>query len=536
MFMKRKRRAFAAIPAAAAGLLLVLAGCVAAPSDQTASTPESPGTLVVGMTTVDIPNLDTGLSLNQGAEGMRFVGLSLYDGLTKWDLSDGGSLPTVVPGLAESWEANDDATEWTFFLREGVSFTDGTPWNAEAAAFNINRYVDEESPQYFPELNATAGIYVGGMVRAEVVDDMTIKILARGPQAALPESLATIPMGSPSAIEELGNEGFAAAPVGTGPFVFERMSRGQELVLTANEGHWNGAPEVETLILRPLPDATSRVAALRSGEVDWIESPTPDDVVALSGAGFQAYTNTYDHAWVWMFDTTKGPLADPLVRQAANYAIDRESLAETILQGTAEPLRQLAPKGNFSYRDSNDVYGYDPEKAQELLAEAGYPEGFSMALSYPTAGSGNMQPQAMNEALQRDLAAVGIEVELEPVEWATMISSHHAGKIPGDADAINFAVSFDPPTFWRIFLGPGSPINLAKYDNSEVVSLVDQAELTLDQDGRGDIYASVAELVTADAPWLFVVSDLNSRVVAPHVKGFVQPQSWFVDLTTVSVE
>jgi peptide/nickel transport system substrate-binding protein len=531
-----RRRGLLATAAIAVGAIVLTACAPSGGGAKTASGSAEPGTLRIAMTASDLPNMDTGLALNQGAEGMRFVGLSLYDGLTKWDLTQGETIPKVVAGLAESWEANADATQWTFELRHGVTFTDGTPWDADAAAFNINRYVDESSEQYYPELNATTGIFVGGMASAEAVDEDTLVITTKGPQASLPESLATVPMGSPTAIKTLGNAGFAAAPVGTGPFVYDSSTRGQELVLDANPNYWGGAPGIDKLVLKPIPDATARSAALRAGTVDWIEAPTPDDILGLTGSGFESYTNTYDHQWIWQFDTRKGPWADERVRQAANFAINREALSESVLQGTGEPSYQLSPKGNFSYRAENDLYSYDPDRAKQLLADAGYGDGFTTTLAYPTGGSGNMQPQAMNEALQADLAAVGITIELQPVEWATMIGSINQRQIPGGADIVNFSMSFSPPTFWPIMLGADSSNNLAFYDNPEVPALIEKANATVDDTARSDVYAQVSSIVTADAPWLFVVSDLNPRALAPYVKGFVEPQSWFVDLTTVTVE
>ncbi|MEZ5261111.1 MAG: ABC transporter substrate-binding protein [Acidimicrobiales bacterium] len=372
-------------------------------------------TLVIGMTATNIPLLDTTLSQNEGYEGIRFVGNQLYDALSRFDLSDPGKIPDVVPALAESWEPNEDLTVWTFKLRPGVTFHDGEPWNADAAMFNLDRILVESSPQYYPELNAQAGLAIGGIESARKVDDMTIEISTKGPWSHLPADLTTIFFGSPKAIQELGNDGFGKNPVGTGPFKFKEFVQGQRLVMDRNPDYWRGAPKVETVILRPIPDPTARVAALRSGEVNWIEVPLPDDVESLEAEGFTVHLNSYDHEWPWVLDTSKAPFDDKRVRQALNYAIDRESLANDILQGTASPLPQAAAEANFAFRKENDLYTYDPDKAKELLAEAGYPDGFSFRLSFPTSGSGNMVPIPMNEALQADLAEVGVKVQLEPI-------------------------------------------------------------------------------------------------------------------------
>lgn len=506
-------------------------------SSDTASTGESSGdnTLIVGMTATNIPLLDTGLAQNEGYEGVRFVGNQLYDGLTRFDLSNPDVVPPIVPGLAESWEPNADLSAWTFKLRPGVTFHDGTPFNADAVIFNLQRYADPTSPNFYQALNSTAGLAIVGIQSFRKVDDMTVEISTKGPWSHLPADLATVFFGSPTAIQQLGNDGFGEHPVGTGPFKFKEFVRGERLVLEKNTDYWRGAPKLDTLILRPIPDPTARVSALRSGEVNWIEVPLPDDKAALESEGFTVHLNSYDHEWPWVYNTTKPPFDNVEVRQALNYAIDRESLAHDILQDTATPLPQAVPEANFAYDKADDLYTYDPEKAKSMLAEAGYPNGFSFTLSFPTSGSGNMLPIPMNEALQSDLEKIGVKVELQPIEWAAMLTDYFVGKIPGDANALNISLSYQQEGFWTSWYGTDSIINAGKYSNPQVDALFAKAKTVEDSDARGDIYSQAAALITQDAPWLFVVSDLNPRATAPSVKGFEMPKSWFVDLTGVSV-
>lgn len=487
------------------------------------------------MTASDIPLLDTGLAQGQGYEGLRFVANQLYDGLTKFDLTDGKAIPQIEPDLAESWEANDDLTTWTFKLRPGVTFHDGTPWNADAAIFNLERYVDTGTDHYYPDLNAQGGLSVSGIKSFTKIDDSTIEINAKGPWSYLPVDLATVYFASPTAVKKLGNEGFGEAPVGTGPFKFESVVRGQQLTMDANPDYWNGKPRVDRVILRPIPDATARVAALRSGEVNWIEVPPPDDVSSLASENYQVLTNSYDHVWPWVYNTTKAPFNDPEVRTALNWAIDRDSLVKNILKDTAEPALGYAPKANTGYRTENEAYGYDPDKAKQMLADAGYPDGFTMTLSYPTSGSGNMIPGPMNTALQADLAKVGVKVELKPIEWAAMLTDFFAGKIPDDANALNISLSFQQEGFWSMWFASDSAINAGKYSDPEVDALLTKAKTVLDPDARSDIYAQVSAILGKDSPWLTVVNDRNPRVLAANVGGFVQPQSWFADLTTIKV-
>jgi peptide/nickel transport system substrate-binding protein len=494
------------------------------------------GTLIIAMTASDIPLLDTGMCQNEGYEGIRFVGNQLYDGLTKFDLKQDTEIPKIIPGLASSWETNATGDVWTFHLRDGVKFHDGTPFDADAAMFNLERYWDKNSPNFYQELNAQAGLSIQGIKAIRKIDGKTVQIDTKGPWSYLPVDLATVYFGSPTAIKKAGNKDFAKNPIGTGPFKFVSVVRGQQLVYAANKEYWGGAPKVNKVVLRPIPDPTTRTAALRAHEVNWIEVPPPDDVPLLSKDGFQVLTNSYDHIWPWVFDTSKKPWNDVRVRQAANYAIDRQSLVDKVLKGTAEPALQVSPRANASYRPASDMYRFDPAKAKALLTEAGYPNGFTTTVSYPTSGSGNMVPGPMNEALQQNLAAVGIKVELKPVEWASMLTDFFVGKIPGGYDSINISLSFQQEGFWAMWFGTGATLNTGKYSNPQVDALLVQAKSQLDGQKRSDLYAQAAAIITKEAPWLYVVNDKNPRALAPKVKGFVEPKSWFADLTTISVE
>ena len=524
-------------------VLAVVAAACGSSSTTTAGSPSTlggsgtGGTLIIGMTATNIPGLDTGMFQSEGGEGGRFVGVQLYDGLTRFDLTQGTHAPDIKPGLATSWDVTPDATNWTFHLRPGVKFTDGTPWNADAAIFNLDRMTNKSSPDYYPELNATAGLFLGGIASSKKIDDMTIQITTKGPYSYLLGDLALLPFGSPTAIKAEGKDGFATKPVGTGPFKVESYVRGQKLVMVRNPDYWRGPAKLDRVILRPIPDATARAAALQSGEVNWIEVPPPDSVTALKAGGFQVLTNAYSHVWPWVFDLTKKPLDDVRVRQALNYAIDRATLSKSILNGTGRPALQYAPVGDAGYDPSLDTYTYDPAKAKQLLAAAGYPNGFSMTLSFPTSGSGNMVPIPMNESLQKDLAAVGVQVKLQPVEWASMLQDFFQAKIPGGADAMNISLGYVLPSLWSDWFGSGQgSLNVGHYANPTVDALLAQTKAELDNTKRAALFTQINAQLLKDAPWLLVVNDLNPRVLSPTVHGFVMPQSWYVDLTNVWVK
>ncbi len=350
----------------------------------------------------------------------------------------------------------------------------------------------------------------------------------------LDEDLTGMPMGSPTAIKA-GNGDMSDHPVGTGPFKFESVTRGQELVFVKNEDYFLGPPKLDKLILKPLPEVTSRMAALRAGEVNWIEVPSPDEAPALEAEGFQVKTNPYPHNWPWQLNMTKPPFDKVEVRQAVNYAINREALASDLLQGTAEPAYAYLGAGDPAYTKDLDHYSYDPAKAKELLAEAGYPNGFKATVSISTSGSGQMLPIPMNESLQRDLKAVGIDIQLEPIEWASMLTDFFATKFPGDANAMNVSLGMSQAAVWGLTFSSTGSFNVSGLKDPQVDDLVTQIQNTFTVDGRNDIYRKLNARLEELAPWMVIVHDLNPRAMAANVHGIVMARSWSVDLTKVWV-
>ncbi len=492
------------------------------------------GDLVAAMTSTDLPGIDTVWAFTQGGEGLRWVGLQLYDGLTRFDLSQEAAPAGLVGGLAESW-STDDAVNWTFNLREGVTFHDGTPWNADAAVFNLDRFTNPESEFFTPDLAGLAGLFTQSIASYEAADEFVLNITTNRPWSHLLEDLALLPMASPSAVRDLGNDGFAAAPVGSGPFMFESLEPGERLVMAANPNYWGGAPQVARLIVRPIPDATARVAALRAGEVNWIEYASPDDVPGLRDDGFQIIANTYSQVWRGVFDTTKAPWDDPRVREAANLAIDRPAIAEFLLSGTAEPAFQMAPRSDPGYDPGFSGYQQDLDRARELLAEAGHPDGFSTSASVPTAGSGNMLPVPIAERVKADLAQIGIDLEVVTGEWGAIFGQYNSGQMPLDADMTMWASTFVLPGLWAAWFHSQSPANVGRYADPALDDLLGQLDAATDPAQRVDLFMQVNRQTSESHPWLLVVNDLHPRALASNVQGFINPQSWFIDLTTVTV-
>jgi peptide/nickel transport system substrate-binding protein len=295
-----------------------------------------------------------------------------------------------------------------------------------------------------------------------------------------------------------------------------------------------------------MPEPTTRLAALRSGQVDWIEVPPPDSILQLKGAGFQIAMNSYPHNWTHTLRLDKEPWSNKLVRKAANYAVDRVGICKSLLNDTCVPATGVVYKGHPWFGKPKEVYEYNPAKAKELLRQAGFDGTKHPAKAVhliSTSGSGQMLPLAMNELIQKNLKEVGIDVDLQPVEWNTLLTRWRAGFKTADNEGLNawnISWNFLEPWsgFGRFFhsksVVPVS-VNTMPYINPEADKLIDEAERTFDVAKQNEILARLHEVIVDDAPWIFVVHDQNPRALSAKVKGFVQPQSWFVDLTAVTV-
>ena len=370
--MKHVKR-FLALSLAAA----LLAGCVSCGNSDEKTSPTGGGsgvdstgdggTLRIAMTCAALPNTDS--EPTEGQEGYRFVSFQLYDALVKWDASSETEAGKIIPGLATSWEQNpENPKRWTFHLREGVKFHDGTDFNADCVIFALDRVMNPDFEYYSTTCAASVGSFLANIESYAKVDDYTITIdTVQDNNAYLIYDLPYIMIPSMEAVKEKG-DGFADAPVGSGPFRFVSKIAGQELVMERNENYWGNVPQIKTLILKPISDASARLAALQSGEVDWAEVVPVESLESLKSQGYQVKLNDYHHAWLYIMNTEAGPFADARVRQAFSMSIDREGLCNDILQGVGTPLAQLMYPGSPWYAEGVEEYTYNPERAKELLA------------------------------------------------------------------------------------------------------------------------------------------------------------------------
>jgi peptide/nickel transport system substrate-binding protein len=506
------------------------------------------GTLRIGMTAADIPY--TAGQPDQGGEGYRFIGYHMYDALINWDLSQGDRLPDLVPGLAESWEVSkEDNTKWIFHLRRGVKFHDGTEFNADTVLWNMERVRNKDAPQFDPKQAAMVDFRIPLLKSWRKIDAYTVEFTTTRPSSFVPYQVCYVLFSSPTQWEKMGRDWGKVAmnPAGTGPFKLTKLVPRERAELEPFTDYWDKKrlPKADKVILLPMPEATTRLAALRTGQVDWIEVPPPDGIPSLRQAGFQIILRSYPHNWTYSLNLSKAPWDNKLVRQAANYAIDREGICKSLLNDTCAPAISEVYAGHPWFGNPKVRYEYNPARARELLKQAGYDgKRIKTSVLISTSGSGQMLPLPMNEYVQENLRDVGIDLELVPIEWNTLILRLRKGFQEAEnanLGALNVSFGFIDPfsTFTRFFHSASQPpnsLNVMPYVNPEVDRLIEAAELEFDLQKQNEILARVHEIIVEDSPWVFIVHDLNPRALSPKVKGYVQAQSWFQDLAPVWVE
>jgi ABC-type transport system substrate-binding protein len=499
------------------------------------------GVLTVAMTAGDIP-VTTG-NPDQGFEGFRFVGYNLYDGLLLWDLSRSDKPSDIKPGLAASWEVDpNNHRRWIFHLRQGVKWHDGCPFTADDVLWNFARVTDQKAPQFFTQQFALSRTYVTNFESAEKIDDNTVAVTTKVVESLFPYSMSYLLMISRCRAEALKYDwaAYAEHPSGTGPYKFDKMVAHERLELVPNQEYWDPkrVPHQDRLILLPMPEPATRVAALISGQVNFVEAPPPDAIDRLKAAGMQIVTNVYPHNWPYTLNFVRGPFTDLRVRRAANYALNRAEFVE-LLGGLAIEEYATMPPGT-PYYGHPIKYEYNPDKAKALLKEAGcVPCKIVLAIS--TSGSGQMQPLPMNELVKSQLEEVGFQVEFKVMDWNSLIEIARSGvpKYP-DIDGYNGSRALLDPLsalikpVWKIHWSPAGS-NWGHFYDPEAETLITDILNEFDAQKRLALLIKLHELHSDRALMIFVVHDLNPRALSPKLKGFVQAQNWFQDLTPIEV-
>ncbi len=497
------------------------------------------GTLIVGAET-DVEGFDPGHA--QALATTRVLN-AVLEGMVKYTPGTVELMPllaTEVPTL-ENGGISADGLSYTFKLRSGVKFHDGTDLDANAVKISYQRLYDKSFPYY--DSTNTSGFFLTGLTSVDVIDPMTVKMTLAAPNAAFLE-LSNVYSGkimSPKAIQELPADKWAQGSYGTGPFIMKSWETGIKAELERNDAYWGTPPGLKTLIFRPIPEPTARVAALLNGEVDMIVVVPPDSIESIKADSSLTYQQGPSlHYWFIQLNTAAKPFDDVRVRQAANYAVDKEGLANDLLAGSATPATQPMPAANWSYNPNIVGYPYDPEKAKSLLSEAGYGDGIKTNMMIPQSGSGMMIPVQMNEFIQGNLRDVGIDISIQSFEWVSYIGVWSKG-LTDDVTMGNQSIMASEPYVANFLLsGQFTPSsggwNIGYYDNPDVDKLLDDALKTPDHEARKQLYYQAWQKITDDAPWIFVVNDLQPMAFKSKVKGYLTNPAYVIDFTTITVE
>ena len=479
--------------------LLVVVGCGGGGAPES-STP--PGTLYVALE-AEPPELDPNLS---SAYVDRQVMASLYDKLV--DIDQDGE---IVPMLAKSYDVSDDGTVYTFELREGIKFHDGTEFNAEAVKFNLDRYQEEDSVR---------STEVEPIESVEVVDPMTVRVTLSEPFApflAVLTDRAGI-MASPKAIKESGGR-ISKDPVGTGPFEFVERVRGDHITVKKNPDYWReGLPKLDKIIYRGIEDENVQYQNLQSGELDLIDSIPLVEFKGLQESGDYRVSIEpglgYNGIWL---NVTRPPFDNEQLRQAVYRLVDREAVAKAALRNVGgTPANSPFSKQSWAYGESDEYPQRSVEEAKQLLKEAGEPNGFSFTFKVDP----SPLSQQIGQIIQSNLKPAGIKVELEQVEFGTLLEQNDSGNF--EAMLLGWSGRIDPDLNIYNFVVTGGDFNASGYSNPEVDRLLGEARTTSDRDRRKELYDQALEILHEEVPYVYLFhSNLTTDfAMQPTVQGF----------------
>ena len=520
--------------------------------------------LRVAMTAADIPK--TNGQPDQGFEGNRFTGIPMFDALTHWDLSSEEKASVLIPGLATEWAVDaNDKTKWTFKLRSGVVFHDGSPVNADAIVWNVEKVLNKEALHYAPDQIGVTVSRMPTLVSARKIDDLTVELTTSEPDSFLPINLSNLFIASPvhwkakydavpasvtDTVERAKQAwtAFAADASGSGPFKMDRFTPRERLEYVKNDKYWDPkrTPKVDRVVLLPMPEANARTAALLSGQVDWIEAPAPDAVPQIKSRGFVVHANAQPHVWPWQLSFIEGsPWLDKRVRHAANLCINGGELKE-LLGGLMEVPKGTVPPGHPWWGNPKFDIKYDPDAARKLMQEAGFSASKPLKVKIQTSasGSGQMQPIPMNEYAQQSLKDCFFDVELDVIEWNTLFTNWRKGakdESARGAHGINVSFAAMDPFFAMVRFTstktfPPVSNNWGYFGNDEFDKLIADARTTFEDKARDDALAKLHARIVEEAPFVWIAHDVGPRAMSAKVKGVVQPKSWFIDIAPMTIE
>lgn len=520
--------------------MLLAAGCgskQAAPGDRNSNEaanngpPKKGGTITVGRPT-DAISLDPLLATTAPEV---WVYNNIFEPLVNLD-----EQMQVQPGLAAKWEWVNDTT-LRFHLKQGVKFQDGTPFNAEAVKFTIERVINPKKP-------ARGRSWLGPVTGAKVIDDNTVDIITATPFAPLINNLTMVFVAgivSPTAVQKYGDD-FGRNPVGTGPFKFQEWKTNDSITLVRNDDYWGSMPNLDKVIFKVIPEEGARMIAFDRGDIDFLLHPAPSEMSRLKSDKQTNVVATPGLRILYLgLNMQQAPTNDKLVRQALSHAIDMKAINEFVVEGQMLPAKGIVAPSIFGYKDVGleSKYNFDVSKAGELLKQAGYTKGSDgiwqkdgkpLELSFWFSQGRDLKDKEIAEAVQDQLTKLGIKVKPNFREWAAHLT----------------ALAKEDPTFnlytmgWVTMTGdsdfgiysqfhsanaPPAGTQYNRYKSAEVDRLLDEARTSLDQGKRKAAYEKAQELIVDDVVWLPVYQTQEIAVLKNYVKGYVgHPAEYYV--------
>jgi peptide/nickel transport system substrate-binding protein len=482
----------------------------------------------------------------------------VFEGLVKYK----GATTEVVPALAERWQVSADGTVWTFTLRPNIKFHDGNPCDAAAVAWNFDRWRLSKHPQHENQEKAGKAFQYyldqfGGfdekslITKVEAVNPTTVRITLKNPMGPFLANLAifTFDIVSPKAVEKWGVD-FGKHPVGSGPYRFVEWKVGQEVILETNPDYWDkaGMPKIPRLVIRNIKDNSQRLAALKAGEIQGFEGLNPDDVkVVRADPNLQIILRPTNTTGYVAFNFKVKEFQDKRVRLAIAHAINKKGIVDALYGGTGLVATQFQPPPLWGYNKDLKDYEYNPQRARDLLKEAGYGQGLKevtwedgkkepLTFWYmPVSRPYYPNPKEIAEAIAADLAKVGITVQLQTTDWAVYLDKTRNGQVPlwmlgwtGD--------NGDPDNFICYFFCAYAEARMGFYANRQLTDVLLQAQKLTDQPKRAELYRQAEQMIHDDAARLFIAHNQPPLPFQRKVKGYVANPTNTEYFNTVSFE
>lgn len=499
----------------------LIAACATALFAGPASAQKQGGSITVGLE-LDISGFDP-LKVGVFDTAAETAAAAIFDTLTYLD--DKGE---PQPKLALSWTHSEDFKTWTFKLRPGVKFHDGTPFNAQAVKENFDRQKD-------PANKCRCAFYISFIHDMEAPDELTLVYHLNDPQVNLP-ALSTIQSSnnviqSPTAWKTKGDD-YNRNPVGTGPYILKSWTAGDRMILERNPDYWNkGHPYLDRIILKPLPDAQSRFASLQSGEADivWDDEADADNIQkAQKDPKLTVHTYAGSGAAVYAFNTKVAPFDDVRVRQALVMAIDRNKLSQALTNGLARPASNPYGDGSWVKCKDDGALPNDIEKAKALIKDYGKPVDFKMIVVASPRG------RTVGQIMQQFWKRVGANMEIEQIDQASVVPRAFMRQFQVTPWRIVDLADPDPQMYANFHTG--SPVALANYSNPELDRLLEHARTTADIAARTEDYCAISRLINQEAIWFWTAQNTYYAISSARLKGLPKIYSGVIDVSDVWME